>query len=186
MSFEKAYKKTIKHEGGYANIKSDKGGETYKGIARNYHPYWAGWSIIDREKAKKGGTLPHNYIINSEVLNNLVASFYRVNFWERLNLGKIYNETLQDIIFDFAVNSGKRAIVKVQRLLNELFGKNLLTDGILGNKTARAINNCDAEQLFNAIKLMREEYYNKIAQKGNNRKFLNGWLNRLKDFKYEK
>ncbi|MBX9449807.1 MAG: hypothetical protein KL787_08850, partial [Taibaiella sp.] len=28
-----------------ANVAGDRGGETYKGIARNIHPKWQGWGL---------------------------------------------------------------------------------------------------------------------------------------------
>ena len=42
--FKVAFAKTIRFEGGYVNHKADKGGETYKGIARNFWPKWKGWA----------------------------------------------------------------------------------------------------------------------------------------------
>ena len=45
--FNKAYKATMGHEGGYVDDPADKGGETYKGIARRYNPGWGGWKQID-------------------------------------------------------------------------------------------------------------------------------------------
>jgi hypothetical protein len=49
-NYKEAYKATCKFEGGYANDKNDTGGETYKGIARNYWPKWAGWKTVDASK----------------------------------------------------------------------------------------------------------------------------------------
>ena len=46
--FEEAYKLVADFEGSYSNVKSDRGGETYCGIARNFSPnglagqYWIG------------------------------------------------------------------------------------------------------------------------------------------------
>lgn len=47
-NFLKSYDILIKHEGGYVNDPDDKGGETYKGIARKFNPDWKGWKIIDK------------------------------------------------------------------------------------------------------------------------------------------
>jgi len=57
--FDKYYPILLKAEGGYASAEfaakyNDKGGETYKGIARNFNPAWEGWAIIDAYKAKNG------------------------------------------------------------------------------------------------------------------------------------
>ncbi|MDR1034997.1 MAG: hypothetical protein LBT40_00015 [Deltaproteobacteria bacterium] len=35
-------------EGGWANNPADSGGETFRGIARNFHKSWPGWAIDRR------------------------------------------------------------------------------------------------------------------------------------------
>jgi lysozyme family protein len=52
--FKTAYALTMGHEGIYSNNPKDRGGETYKGIARKFHPSWEGWKAIDRMKNKPG------------------------------------------------------------------------------------------------------------------------------------
>ena len=54
--FSKAWGRSSVHEGGYAHLAGDAGGETYRGIARNFHPEWPGWKFIDRVKP-----LPYNF-----------------------------------------------------------------------------------------------------------------------------
>ena len=46
--FKEAYKKTVANEGYLSNNPNDRGGMTWKGIARNVHPNWAGWKEIDK------------------------------------------------------------------------------------------------------------------------------------------
>ena len=48
--FSKAIPKLLKKEGGYVNNPADRGGETYKGIARKYHKSAFMWTLIDRYK----------------------------------------------------------------------------------------------------------------------------------------
>jgi len=57
--------------------------------------------------------------------------------------------------------------------------------GIIGTQTIAAINSCDAEILFNAIKSARIHYYHIIARKDENAKFLKGWLRRVEEFEYK-
>lgn len=45
--FNKAHLEVMGNEGGYANNPADSGGETYKGIARKFHPAWPGWKMVD-------------------------------------------------------------------------------------------------------------------------------------------
>ena len=48
--FKEAFELTLAHEGGYVKDPDDRGGETYKGIARRYNPGWSGWARIDKAK----------------------------------------------------------------------------------------------------------------------------------------
>ena len=182
--FDTALKKTLGHEGGYAFVPGDRGGETYMGIARRYHPDWVGWAIVDREKAAHGGRLPRNYKINNPVLDKLVKDYYKKVFWDRIHLDDVHNSSLQELIFDFFVNSEKSGIKVIQSVLRNQFNQDILIDGIIGPKTIAAINRCKAEDLFEAIKDARIYYYQQIAQRGDNAKFLRGWLNRAYSFNY--
>jgi len=67
--FNDAYEKTILNEGGYKlhNVPDDRGGQTYAGIARRYHPNWPGWRYIDS-----------NDLDNPE-LTKQVRAFYKEN-----------------------------------------------------------------------------------------------------------
>jgi lysozyme family protein len=48
MSFEDTMKHVEEMEGGWANNPADSGGETFRGIARNFHKSWPGWAIDRR------------------------------------------------------------------------------------------------------------------------------------------
>lgn len=72
--------KLFHHEGGYALVKGDKGGETYRGIARKFHPTWSGWKFIDAKKAK--GAIKYKTIFLE--LEEPVKSFYKRNFWDKI------------------------------------------------------------------------------------------------------
>ena len=57
-AFSQAFAATMQHEGGYANVQGDKGGETYMGISRVYWPSWPGWPVIDDWRAERINALP--------------------------------------------------------------------------------------------------------------------------------
>lgn len=186
MSFNTAFNKTMMHEGGYANVSGDRGGETYMGIARKFHPNWSGWIIVDMEKQMKNGVLPRNYFIKNTELDNFVRDFYFKKFWQAAWLDHINDEAIQEIIFDFYVNSGATAIRKVQQVLVYQFNKKIRIDGVMGGNTITAINDSNPEKLFEAIKKSRWDFYKELAKKGHNAKFLKGWLKRLSSFNYKK
>ena len=182
--FETALQKTLGHEGGYAFVPGDRGGETYKGIARNYHPDWQGWAIVDRIKTAYGGKLPHDYKIKSPVLDQMVHDFYKRVFWDSIHLDEVNNTALQEIIFDIFVNSRKSGIKVIQSVLRNQFNQDIVVDGIMGRQTVAAINRCKSSDLFDAIKEARINFYKQIAQHGNNAQFLRGWLKRAYSFNY--
>lgn len=180
--FQQILPNVLKHEGYYSNHSNDRGGETYQGIARKFHPSWPGWKIIDEEKLKKG-SLPRNYKVNHPQMDALVSQFYKTKFWDSILLDSVRDQSIQSIIFDAYVNSGGNGIKLMQSVLNRNFGKNLKIDGAQGQMTVAAINSVPAQQLFEAYKAARAEYYKSIAKNGNE-VFLKGWLNRLASFKY--
>lgn len=169
--FLEAYRRTAIHEGGYANVKGDRGGETYKGIARVYHPHWEGWKLVDRAKP-----LRHNAFIKSDVLDSLVKQFYKRHFWDKIQGDYIRDQRTAEFLYDYMVHSGKRAIVRVQRILG------VWDDGILGNITLRALNNADPDDVFNQLKSERRTFLRGLASKPGQSKFLKGWMNRIDSF----
>lgn len=178
-NFDKIFKKVIEHEGYYANVVGDRGGETYMGIARVIHPTWEGWEFIDQYK-KRCGDLSRNEQIPSAKLDSMVEKFYFERYWTKNGIHLIENYNLQYIIFDWCVNSGVYGAKQVQRIVK------VKPDGIIGKMTAIAINSTMPTELFETIKLSRINFYIAISKKGMNSKFLKGWLKRINSINYEK
>jgi len=179
MNFEIAYQNTLKHEGGYANVSGDRGGETYRGIARVYHPSWEGWQLLDTYKLQNGG-IKHNVIIQDATLENLVKQFYYFRFWKHFNLDKINSAELATLVYDSVVHSGNRGIKFLQEAANML-GTALKVDGIIGNNTLTAINSLPAVKLHDTMKEVRLSFLRQLAT-GDQAKFWNGWYNRIASF----
>jgi len=182
-TFDELFEGVIKHEGFYANVAGDRGGETYMGIARNLHPNWQGWQIIDAYK-EAFGEIKRNSKIENPELTQMVKDIYKETIYDSYRIGDIKNGSLQEIIFDWCVNSGHWGSTGVQKVLNRFFDCDLKIDGIIGNQTIAAINSCDPKKLFNAIKAARIHYYHVIARKDENAKFLEGWLRRIHAINY--
>jgi len=183
-TFDELFDGVIKHEGYYANVKGDRGGETYMGIARNLHPDWKGWEYIDAYK-ETYGKIPWNKHIDIPDLNCMVKDFYCHTFYEKFKIDGILHGSLQEIIFDWCVNSGHWGARGVQRVLNQFFDEDLKIDGIIGKQTLATINGCKPRELFDAIKKARIRYYYTISKRGKNYKFLTGWLRRIGSIEYE-
>lgn len=184
-NFLNAYAKTIEHEGFYANVSGDLGGETYMGVARKFYPNWEGWKIVDYVKSKNGGKLSWNYRINNVDLDHLVKVFYYKNFWLRRRLNHVKDANIAGLIFDFGVNAGGNGVKVLQGVLNEQFGKKLSVDGAIGPKSLEAINSVNPKSLFESYTNERVAYYKMRASYPNQSKFLNGWLKRAYSYVYD-
>ncbi len=58
-------------------------------------------------------------------------------------------------------------------------------DGIVGAKTLAAINGADQKKLFDTLKIERYVFLNNIIKRRPDQVvFYNGWMNRLKAFRY--
>jgi lysozyme family protein len=136
--FLKAHKKTAFNEGGYANDPKDRGGETWKGIARNFWPNWEGWAIVDSYKKKNG--FPGN-LKNAPGLEDMVLKFYRKNFWNPIRGDEIEKQDVADPIYDMAVNSGVPTAIRLAQ--DAAFGKNKsgVTNGKMDEGTLNKLNN---------------------------------------------
>jgi lysozyme family protein len=180
MQFNQALNIVLKHEGGYALVPGDRGGETYKGISRVNWPKWPGWQIIDQNKP-----LRNNSTIKNLLLDEMVNIFYKVEFWDKINADKL-PAAIRPLLFDFAVNSGISTAVKsFQRVLQDTVGKTTFIDGKVGAETIKLANQADPKTLFENYKQARLNFYNKIVENNpSQKKFLKGWLNRLNSYKY--
>jgi lysozyme family protein len=115
--FKKAYDLTSVYEGGYANDRADRGGETWKGIARNMHPSWEGWSVID--ELKKDSRFPA-ILRSNESLEAMVQAFYKKIFWDAIRGDEIIFQEIANTIYDDAVNTGIASAIK--KAQNVVFG----------------------------------------------------------------
>ena len=147
-------------EGFWVHHPNDKGGETYRGIARVFWPAWQGWKIIDAYKASLGRSMRRNERIESEELDRLVLDFYRANFWQPIYGDDIWNESLVDLLFDSHVLMGRRAIKFLQVAINEVGGEpKIAVDWALGPRTLRRLHQVDNRLVFEKMKDLRERYH---------------------------
>lgn len=170
--FKTALKIALAHEGGYANVQGDSGGETYQGISRKNWPAWRGWPIIDKAKPLK-----HNQILKDKRLADLVEVFYYDHFWKPIHGDKINSQGVANFLLDFYINSGYHAVKTAQRLVSAK------EDGIMGPKTLAAINAAEPSDLLKRLKAARLSFLKGIvACNPSQERFLNGWQNRVNAF----
>lgn len=159
--FDPIYERMILDEGGYklTDIKGDRGGQTYAGIARNAHPLWQGWLAIDR------GEMPPA---------DLVREFYYRRFWSPVCGDDIADQGVAETLFNFGVNAGTATAVKLAQIV-----VGATPDGALGPRTLAAINAADPA-LFRALyALAKVKRYAEIVNRDRSQgKFLLGWIHR--------
>lgn len=185
--FEAALARILEHEGGYVDDPSDRGGETYRGIARRFHPDWPGWRIIDR--ARGGSSFPDSLYDNAR-LQQAVAELYRTLYWMPVGGDRLADEALAIELMDTAVNMGvRRAARFLQEGLN-LLNRNqrswpdLVVDGWVGDKTFSALERClrerDGQPILLKIlnTLQAERYLNIMRTNPSQERFARGWLKR--------
>ena len=161
-------------EGGYANNPNDRGGETYRGVARNFNPNWSGWVIVDQIKTTDPPDLDDALKANAH-LQTAVQSFYIANYWNVNSTGDINDQQIADQVFDTSVNSGTG---RGAQFLQQAAG--VTVDRMVGPNTLAAVNAADPQTLYNAfIDLRRQFYENIIANNPSQAQFRASWFSRL-------
>lgn len=181
--FDQVFAFTMKNEGGYNNNPDDAGGETYKGIARNYAGSWAGWPIIDAYKAAHG-PIREEAIIPDARLDPLVKSFYLTNKWNGKNLDAINNLPNAALLFDMSTQHGNWARVANLAIMGNPV-TNWFTESVpnaLASSTIMAINN-DPKGSYNKIANARMAYVIYLNDTGRLAdSLINGVKNRVQKF----
>jgi lysozyme family protein len=184
MAFDTAFKKTMEIEGRgqLSDNQLDPGGQTFSGISRVYWPSWEGWSFIDAWVRDKGQPFP------SAELDPMVRTFYKVNFWDRIQGDKLADISVPVAceVFDSAVNVDVRlAVVWLQEGHNVAScGRyELEVDGELGPRTLETIRNYLAteprrENLEILLNCMNGEQY-LWYKKNPRRRIFRGWFRRV-------
>jgi len=157
-TFEIALQFVLEHEGELANHPYDRGGLTYRGIARNVWPKWEGWKYID-----KGETPPLE----------LVRKFYYDNFWVPLKCDSL-PEPIAIFLFESAVGSGHSLPTKwLQRAIGAK------DDGIVGHETIQKAQVANPQVVVDSMLRRRILLYEHIVRNDSRQYvFLFGWLRR--------
>ena len=169
--FKTALNLILKNEGGYGNDKDDPGGETYKGIARNMNSKWNGWVTIDL--LKHDAKFPKN--LDAETaLQDKVAAFYEVNYWDKILGDNITSQNIANSIFDFAVNAG----TSTSSLLAQMV-VGVKADGVIGDQSIDAINTFEEKLFLASFTIAKISRYISIVEKRpTSRKYFYGWIRR--------
>ena len=176
--------KALPHEGLISNNKHDKGGYTYKGIARKMHPAWPGWKIVD-DAIEANSTDK----LNNPQLNLLVEEFYRTKFWNKIKGDFLPSQLIADEIFDSAINLGvTTALEFLQKTIN-LLNRNarlypdIIVDGLIGSQTLTTLTKCISvngeKMVFNLLNFYQAKRYIEIMERARSLEIFIGWFNRI-------
>ena len=170
--------KILKWEGGYANDPVDRGGATKMGVtigtATGYY----------KKGAKNFDKNGDGQITADDIKALTKEDFMYVlrKFWDHCRADEIKNQSIAEIIVDWAWGSGPgTAMKKVSNVLG-LRPSTKMTDEMLAK-----INGWQSqEDLFNKIWHARESHFNGIVSNNpSQRKFIKGWMNRLKSYTFD-
>ena len=156
----------LKWEGGFVYDKDDLGGSTNMGVTLATYRYVFG--INNTTKDLKRMTRVQWGVI------------FKKFYWDKWKADDIKDQNVANILVDWIWCSGSYGIKIPQRVLG------VSVDGIVGSKTIAAINARDGRELFDTIKQERKDFIDRICQtRPQNRKFKNGWMNRINSLAYE-
>jgi lysozyme family protein len=163
-SFQKAFKRIHALEGYYANDPDDKGGETYRGIARNFNRTWIGWYRIDQYKKT------HRVRWNQQIedADFLVLDYY-LSIWVKEGFDNIHNHTLAAYVFDFRIH-GNSAVRIMRRELK------LPINSTIDSTFINALNKTNSTKYIKQLRKQRLIYYENIVKRDSTQiKWLKGW-----------
>lgn len=155
--FSKCINIVLKHEGGFQANPNDRG---------NY----VNGILVGTKYGIAARFFPDEDIKN--MTEQRAKEIYYQSYWKPMNLEGIQDELSVLHIFDHGINAGRKtSIILAQKIVQ------VKPDGVCGNITKQAINGwwTFKDDFISA----RIEYYKKVALKGNNKVFLNGWIRRV-------
>lgn len=168
------------HEGGFNDIKEDRGGATNYGISLRF---LKSINLLDGDITDDGHVTKDD--IKAVTLDEALR-LYKSYFWDHYNVDQFVTPVLQRKMFSLLINMrGKTAMKCCQRALRCL-GYQIADDGIFGSKSRDAFEDAvfkfGPSPLLASIKSEAAGIYRLIANSNpDQEKFIKGWLNRAYD-----
>ena len=176
-----------KWEGGFVHDPADAGGATNMGVTIGTY------EVYCRKKGYPRPTVDRLKGLTEKEWIDILKTLY----WDRWQADRIKSQKVANILVDWVWGSGKYGITIPQQLLG------VEQDGVVGEKTLKAINDADPDELFESIFDARREFLEDITArsikryeerigrkatekellKHTNKRFLKGWMNRLEDIR---
>jgi lysozyme family protein len=159
----------LRFEGGYVDNPNDPGGETNMGITMATFQQCSHTLLgIDPTSDNLRALTPAQ-----------AGIIYKARYWNKMLGDSFTLQELANIVCDFYVNAGTNATKLLQTTLQGL-GAGITADGAIGPATMQALNSYPQEDVYNAYKQGRIEYYQALGARYP--MFLKGWLSRVNSF----
>ena len=168
MSIDTLIDNVIAREGGYVDHPLDAGGPTKYGITQATLSAWSGRSMSAADI--------------QNMSEATARAIYKSQYFTQPGFDAISDEALQEMMFDYAVNSGPRAAVSaLQMALRQMKLYTGEIDGVIGplcRQALRAVVNWG--ELYYRVKCERfEAYLRYIGRRNDQAVFATGWANRM-------
>lgn len=171
MSVDALITAVLRREGGYVNHPSDRGGPTNYGITQATLSAWLGRPASAADVAA--------------MTEATARDIYKTNYFLKPGYDAISDVPLQDLMFDFGINSGPAAATKaLQTALQRMKLYTGAIDGGLGPQTRQALRGVtNWPELYFRVKCERYELYLRfIGRDPAQAVFATGWANRMDEF----
>lgn len=110
------------------------------------------------------------------------ADLYLDHFWYPLRCDRLLSAPLASELFELGVNCGVRVAARLLQESINASGKAVSADGSIGPATIAAANGLPEARLLLALRLTAAAHYGAVASSDpTQRRYLQGWLRRLKD-----
>lgn len=166
--FEKAQALVALSEGGYQNDPRDSG-NYYNGnlIGTN-------WGISAPTLASYLGRDPS--VSDMKSLSRKTAEqIYRVNYWDKNNLGQIKNQSIANLLYDGVVNHGSNSMRMLLSKALDSLSVSMPYYEVFTHGGIKHLNRLNEKRLFFAIKKARADKYRSSSKTY----YIEGWLKRL-------
>lgn len=160
----------LQWEGGWSDLPNDRGGKTMRGVT------FSTYKEFCRKKNRPAPSVDDLRNISNEDWGEI----FKEMFWDRWRADEINSQSVANLLVDWLWCSGYSSVKTVQKVLK------VDVDGVVGPKTLLAINQAMPEKLFVDLKKARKQFLLRIVENDPLQNcFLNGWMNRLNNLKFE-